>query len=1023
MKLTAFNHTNINVMGQIRLPVKHRDVVKNINFIVTNIDTATIIGRNDAVDLHCVKFLYDNCDQCNDDNMCIKSSSTSFNTDSAKLKWKHALPLGDDPKSKIVDLFPELFKGVGCVDTLYRIELEPDAIPVKHAPRRVPEAIKPKVKDELDRLVHEGIIMPVEVPTDWVNSIVCVTKPNGDLRLCLDPKDLNKFIRHPHHYSPTIDDVLPDLCGSQFFSTLDARSGYWNIPLDNRSSLLTTFNTPGYGRFCFKRLPFGLVSSQDLFQKVMDDTLIGLPNVKPVADDIKIHGKDQLEHDLYLLEVLERCQNAGLHLNPDKCHIRKSSVKFYGTMLTSSGMKADPKKVEDILNLAAPTNKQEVRSLVGMVTFLNRFIDNTSSLLEPIRKLLKSDVHFVWDATHDVAFKHIKSAIANPNNLAYFDVKKETEIQCDASLKGIGVCLLQEGKPVYFASKSLTETESRYSNIEREMLGVVFALTRLHQYSFGRHVTVISDHKPLESLNLKNLNLCPPRLQRMLLRIQEYDYDIGPKIPVPDCLSRLVPSSRGDPDVPGMDIHVNEIVLTHQSKLETIRIHVSRDNTLLTVTDFITEGWPADRSSIPTTVLPYWPYKDELGYYNGIIVKGDRVVIRSSLVNNVLKDIHSGHLGIEKCRLHARASVFWPNMNKDIAQMVNSCEKCQVNAGAQANDYPVNFAKSAHFPMHRIGTDLFDFNGKQFLIMVDYYSSYPWVRRLRNISSASCIDALKSVFSEFGYPQHIHSDSGRQYSSQEFKSFVREFNMKHTMSSPYYHESNGKAECYVGIVKRMLKKCDNIYDALLAYRSTPLCNSRHRPYELLFNRRMKDNVISLPVHYDGDEDESCDKTFKYGIFNPGDKVFIFDKERKFWEKGRILSHTEQPNQYDVLFNTGRIARRNRVHLKNDQTPAHSEPGPQKPLQRNSEPGPQKPPQGNFELGPQKPPQGNFEPVTQKSICELLPPQPEADTFDSSVVEEQALTGPDVIDIPDPHVLRRSSRVDRRKPSRFKDYEL
>ena len=157
--------------------------------------------------------------------------------------------------------------------------------------------------------------------------------------------------------------------------------------------------------------------------------------------------------------------------------------------------------------------------------------------------------------------------------------------------------------------------------------------------------------------------------------------------------------------------------------------------------------------------------------------------------------------------------------------------------------------------------------------------------------------------------------------------------------------------------------------------------------------------------------ESCDKTFKYGIFNPGDKVFIFDKERKFWEKGRILSHTEQPNQYDVLFNTGRIARRNRVHLKNDQTPAHSEPGPQKP------------PQGNFELGPQKPPQGNFEPVTQKPICELLPPQPEADTSDSSVVEEQALTGPDVINIPDPHVLRRSSRVDRRKPSRSKDYEL
>ena len=279
-------------------------------------------------------------------------------------------------------------------------------------------------------------------------------------------------------------------------------------------------------------------------------------------------------------------------------------------------------------------------------------------------------------------------------------------------------------------------------------------------------------------------------------------------------------------------------------------------------------------------------------------------------------------------------------------------EKCQISAGTQAN-----------FPMHRIGTDLFEFNGKQFLIMVDHYSSYPWVRRLRNISSVSCIDAMKSVFSEFGYPQHIYSDFDRQYSSQEFNSFVHEFNVKHTMSN---------AECYVGTVKRMLKKCDNIYDALHAYRSTPLYNSCRSPYELLFNRRMKDNVISL-------------------------------------------SHSEpgpqKPTQVNSELGIQKPLQRN------------SELGPQKPLQRNSELGPQKPLQRNSELGPQKPLQRNSEPVTQKPICELLPPQPEADTSDSSVVEEQALTGPDVINIPDPHVLRRSSRVDRRKPSRFKDYEL
>ena len=134
-------------------------------------------------------------------------------------------------------------------------------MPVRHAQRRVPESVKPKIKEELDRLVKEGIIKHVDTPTEWVNSIVCVTKPDGTVRLCLDPKDLNKYIKRPLHYTPTIDDILPDLHDSKFFSVIDAKSGYWNVPLENKSQLLTTFNTPGYGRYCFLRMPFGLISS------------------------------------------------------------------------------------------------------------------------------------------------------------------------------------------------------------------------------------------------------------------------------------------------------------------------------------------------------------------------------------------------------------------------------------------------------------------------------------------------------------------------------------------------------------------------------------------------------------------------------------------------------------------------------------------------------------------------------------------------------------------------------------------
>ena len=195
-----------------------------------------------------------------------------------------------------------------------------------------------------------------------------------------------------------------------------------------------------------------------------------------------------------------------------------------------------------------------------MVTYLNRFIQNTTSLLEPLRKLLNNSLHFSWDETHDHAFERIKAVTRSACNLSYYDKNKPCEIQCDASLERLGCCLIQAGKPVYFASKSLTEAESRYSNIEHEMLGVVFALTRLRQYTFGRHVTIITDHTPLESLNNQNRNMCPPRLQHMLLCIHEYDfnnqYRPGTKLPIPDCLSRLIPLHKSDSVISGMNINV-----------------------------------------------------------------------------------------------------------------------------------------------------------------------------------------------------------------------------------------------------------------------------------------------------------------------------------------------------------------------------------------------------------------------------------------------------------------------------------
>ena len=214
------------------------------------------------------------------------------------------------------------------------------------------------------------------------------------------------------------------------------------------------------------------------------------------------------------------------------------------------------------------------------------------------------------------------SKLVHPCNQYYFNHK--SYIHCDASRNGLGACMMQTEQPVCYASKSLTDTESQYSNIEREMLGVVLALTRFHLYTYGSAVTFVTDHKPLESLNKRNINVCPASLQRMLFRIQCYIYTIvyspWSKIPVPDCLSRLF-HNRQDPEIHGMHIQVNDVTLTHPSKLDIIRFHMKKDGDLLLLHDMVLRGWPSNRSDLPATILPYWTYKDELACYTGVILK------------------------------------------------------------------------------------------------------------------------------------------------------------------------------------------------------------------------------------------------------------------------------------------------------------------------------------------------------------------------------------------------------------------
>ena len=236
--------------------------------------------------------------------------------------------------------------------------------------------------------------------------------------------------------------------------------------------MLTTFNSP-FGRYCFLQLPFGLVCSQDIFQKKKDQILKECQGCIGIADDITVHGCTKTEHDAHLQDLMRIACKYNLVFNPQKTRVKAQAINFFRCLYDANGIHPDPEKVDAVHALPAPTNITKLQEFLGLVTYLSPFIPGLSTLTTPLQELLK-DTDFIWNHTYDTPFEWIKEAVIGDTTLSYFDPSLPVTIQVDASQVGLGAALMQNGKPVAFASKALTKTECQYANIEREMLAAVF---------------------------------------------------------------------------------------------------------------------------------------------------------------------------------------------------------------------------------------------------------------------------------------------------------------------------------------------------------------------------------------------------------------------------------------------------------------------------------------------------------------------------------------------------------------------
>ena len=355
----------------------------------------------------------------------------------------------------------------------------------------------------------------------------------------------------------------------------------------------------------------------------MSKCLGHLEGVVCQVDDILVFGRDRTEHDERLKAVMEHLKTAGVTLNERKCEFAVDQVNYLGHVVSADGIKPDPDKVKAILEMRQPTDVTSVRSLLGMANFLSKFIPHLSSKTKPLRDLLNKHNAWTWGSAQQHAFETLKSALASNKVLQLYDPTKKTVVSADASSYGLGAVIMQqqddgEFQPIAFASRSLTEAESKYAQIEKEALAATWACERFNMYIQGKHFILETDHKPLVPLlTTKRLDDIPIRIQRFHMRLMRYYFDIvhvpGKQLIVADTLSRA-PLAEADPGdlEPETIAYVNVIMESlpaTERRLYEIKLQTEQDPILQQVLKYTKDGWPRIISEVPESIQPYWNYQ------------------------------------------------------------------------------------------------------------------------------------------------------------------------------------------------------------------------------------------------------------------------------------------------------------------------------------------------------------------------------------------------------------------------------
>ncbi|XP_048853517.1 uncharacterized protein K02A2.6-like isoform X1 [Brienomyrus brachyistius] len=606
---------------------------------------------------------------------------------------------------------------------------------------------------------------------------------------------------------------------------------------------------------------------------MMADILNGLPGVQNYLDDLIVYGNSPVEHDQNLNAVLQKLKEAGLVLNENKCHFRKTSLRFLGHVITVDGILPDQEHINAVLKAPPPSDAVALRSFLGLVSWYSKFLPNFATVVAPMRACVSEKDTFTWSPAAQSSFEEVKQLLVNSPALALFNPSLRPVISTDASDYGLGAVFAQvqpDGteKPVAFASRTLTETERKYSTVEKEALACVWATEKWRTYLWGRRFTLRTDHQALTTLlSTKGIGRAGMRVARWSARLLCFDYDVvyrpGSQNYTADCLSRLPlpapPDSISDSE-PEMVAHISAVL----SSLPVVDFNsaCSTCPELSALRSQIESGWPPSVKSVSGILALYYKIRDELSVKDNYILRGSRLIVPLSLRHTLITLAHESHQGIVRTKQRLRDLYWWPKMDSQVQSCIASCILCQANdKTASTHPAPLQPVPLPDGPWKKLGLDIvgpFDTAVaacRYAITLTDYYSKWPEVAFSHTATTEDVIHFLTSIFCRHGNPENIVTDNGPQFTSAAFASFLHTYGISHSRTSVYYPAANGAVERF----HRALRSCiqtaiqqsqpwnETVMNWLQVYRATPHAATSTSPYELLYGRKMRTKLDILPL--------------------------------------------------------------------------------------------------------------------------------------------------------------------------------